>query len=295
MNFNGLKTALTRAVSSSVTKVKANSPLILTVTGGVGVVATAALSAKGALKTAPDWKQLKQDLNDAEQFLQDKPEVYDVEAYRKDVALMYTQFAIKTVKNFAPAIVVGVGTIAAFCGSYGIMKERNAALTSTVTGLQTLLTNYRDEIKRTHGEDEEKAVFARASHRVDDETGQVTSKSVVDPSIYARFFDPFCPNWSKRPEYNLVFLKAQQNFANDMLKAKGVLFLNEVYDMLGFERTRAGACVGWVAKPGKQCFVDFGIYDIKNNPEVSGFVNGEEASILLDFNVDGVVLDELKD
>ena len=122
--------------------------------------------------------------------------------------------------------------------------------------------------------------------------------SVADPneySDYARIFDDGNYGWSKDAESNLIFLKQQQNWANDKLKAKGHLFLNEVYDMLGFKRTKAGNIVGWVyddksPAPVGDNFVDFGIYDLDNERK-RAFVNGYERNIILDFNVDGNILD----
>ena len=90
-----------------------------------------------------------------------------------------------------------------------------------------------------------------------------------------------------------MFLRHQQNYANDILKNRGYLFLNEVYDMLGFPRTKYGQIVGWVydeKNSNGDNFVDFGIYD-KDNPEKRKFVNGYETAIWLDFNVDGNILD----
>ena len=90
-----------------------------------------------------------------------------------------------------------------------------------------------------------------------------------------------------------MFLKDQQRYANDILKSKGHLFLNEVYDMLSIPRTKAGQVVGWIydeKHPVGDNFVDFGIYDIYNE-RARDFVNGYERTILLDFNVDGNILD----
>ena len=39
-------------------------------------------------------------------------------------------------------------------------------------------------------------------------------------SEYARFFDDGCVGWTKDPEYNLAFLKAQQKYANNMLQSR---------------------------------------------------------------------------
>ena len=118
----------------------------------------------------------------------------------------------------------------------------------------------------------------------------------VDPNMYsdyARIFDDGCTGWSKNAEYNLMFLKQQQAYANTLLKNNGYLFLNEVYDMLGIPRSKAGQVVGWIydeKNPIGDNFVDFGIYDLYNE-KARDFVNGYERSIVLDFNVDGNVWD----
>jgi hypothetical protein len=133
----------------------------------------------------------------------------------------------------------------------------------------------------------------------DEKTGKkktVTRVGPDDPSIYARFFDPVSTSWSKNPEYNLIFLKCQQNYANDLLKARGHVFLNEVYDMLGLPRSQAGAVVGWILSKNGETdnFVNFGVFDGKEQV-ARDFVNGREGAILLDFNVDGVIYDKIDD
>ena len=123
-----------------------------------------------------------------------------------------------------------------------------------------------------------------------EETKNIESRTC---SQYARFFDETSPYWYKNPEMNLFFLLAQQNHANEKLKARGYLFLNEVYDMLGMPRTKAGQIVGWVYKENNtdgDNYVDFGIYRTEQNAK---FVNGFENSVLLDFNVDGPVFDKI--
>ena len=101
-------------------------------------------------------------------------------------------------------------------------------------------------------------------------------------------FDNENPNWHPTLEYNILFLRAQQNYLNDLYQKRGHLFLNEVYDQLGLPRTQAGAIVGWVVSKDGDNFIDFGIYDA-SRPGAADFVNGYENSVMLDFNVDGVI------
>ena len=120
----------------------------------------------------------------------------------------------------------------------------------------------------------------------------------ADISGYARFFEKYTqdedgnsilnPHWESNNEYNLMFIKAQERYANDLLKAKKRVFLNDVYEMLGLPRTKAGQIVGWVYDPESpkgDNYIDFGLY--ADNLSYSDYVNGFDQAILLDFNVDG--------
>lgn len=130
---------------------------------------------------------------------------------------------------------------------------------------------------------------------IDLKTEAVENKSKLDtgmPSEYARLFDDSCQGWSKDPECNLAFLRTQERWANDVLRTKGYLFLNDVYDMLGIKRTKIGQLVGWIYNKDIQIcnHVDFGI-DEEDNTEISD-MDGNRC-ILLDFNVSGNILDRI--
>ena len=99
-------------------------------------------------------------------------------------------------------------------------------------------------------------------------------------SKYARIFDESNVNWSKDQKANLMFLKYQQTYATDLLKKKGTVFLNEVYEMLGIPRSQEGCVVGWhydEKNPIGDNYIDFILSDT------------DSSNIVLDFNVDGRV------
>lgn len=109
-------------------------------------------------------------------------------------------------------------------------------------------------------------------------------------SIYARLFDSKNLEWKDNPEYNLTYLEMQEKWFNHHLKAMGHVFLNEVYDNLGFDRTSNGAIVGWMVNPKESDgYINFGLFNVRNN----AFINGIELNVWLDFNVDGVIYDKL--
>lgn len=100
-------------------------------------------------------------------------------------------------------------------------------------------------------------------------------------------FDDKSPSWSKPEyqEYNWLFLRSQQNWANDMLRAQGYLFLNQVLHILGIPSTVAGQIVGWIpAKP--DWVVDFGCWDDMGKELASN----PDGSIQLKFNIQGPIL-----
>lgn len=100
--------------------------------------------------------------------------------------------------------------------------------------------------------------------------------------MYGRRFDEANKNWSPNADHNRMFLKAQENYANDRLNARGYIFLNDIQDILGFDRTPQGQLVGWY-KTAVSNPVDFNIVEVADEPGV----------FLLVFNPDGVIYEKI--
>jgi hypothetical protein len=168
------------------------------------------------------------------------------------------------------------------------LTRRNSALMAAYAAVQKAYDDYRERVINEVGREKELDLHHAATVQLVDKD----EVRIVDPnkfSPYAKFFDEYCERWEKDPELNRIYITCQQNYANNILHARGHLFLNEVYDMLGIPRTKAGAVVGWVVGKDGDNYVDFGMYEARSE----NFINGAERSILLDFNVDGVIYDKL--
>ena len=307
MNMNSIMTTLTRSLSRSGLKLRKHSPEILLVAGIVGAVTSAVMACKATLK-ANDIVEESRTQIDTIHEVSENPEMaekYSEEDKKKDLAIVYTQTAVKFIKLYGPSVLLGVASLGCMVGSNRILNKRNVALAAAYATVDKGFKEYRGRVIERFGKEFDKELrynikaqeFEKVT--VDDngnETVTTETVDVADPnhySPYAIIFDDGNTGWDKDPELTKFFLIQQQNYANDLLKSRGHLFLNEVYDMLGAKRTKAGAQVGWVydeKNPSGDNFVDFGIFDI-NNPKARDFINGYERVIILDFNVDGVILD----
>lgn len=289
--------------------VKKHSPEILAGVGVVGVVASTVLACKATMKVNDILTDAKEQI-DKVNSVKNNPayaDRYSEEDAKKDLSVVYVQKGVEIVKVYLPAFALGTVSIGCLLSSNNILRKRNAALGAAYATLDKSYKAYRNRVVERFGSEVEKEIRynIRAEEiehtTIDEEGNEVVVKEEVktmDPNLYsdyAKFFDESNVNWNRNPEYNLMFLKSQQQYANDLLKSRGRLFLNEVYDMIGIDRTKAGQVVGWVydeENPIGDNFVDFGIYDMSKE-RVRAFVNGYEPNILLDFNVDGNVWDAM--
>lgn len=280
-------------------KLKKYSPEILLVTGTISIVGGVVLACKETLKVEEildEAEATKQLINDT---LADDNQDYTEEDAKADSVKVTIRTGVKLVKNYIPSASLILTGLACVFASYGIIRKRNVALSTAYTGLQTAFDSYREKVKEAVGEEREKDIrFGRQEVKAEvmDEEGKVTKEKVKVPtttehSPYARFFDSSSRAYKDDPEYNLAFLNAQEGLANNLLHARGHVFLNEIYDMLGFDRTPAGQFVGWALGNGDD-YIDFGLY----NPYSEAgrrFINGHEPVVLLDFNVDGPIYDKI--
>lgn len=282
-----------------------HSPEILAGVGVVGVVGSLVMACKATTKLSDILDESKEQLDKIKEVAADPAyeEKYSQDDAKKDTTITYVQTAMKVTKLYAPSVILCAGSLGCLLASNNILKKRNAALSAAYMTVDKSFKEYRKRVADRFGEEVEKEIRynikAEEITKVDEDGNEVTETVKImdgtdDPnsySDYARFFDESCAAWQNDAEYNLTFLKAQQQYANDLLKARGRLFLNEVYRMLGIDETKAGQVVGWVYNPDNPTgdnFVDFGIYNMQRE-RVRAFVNGYEPNILLDFNVDGVI------
>ncbi len=290
-------------------QLKKHSPEILVVTGVIGVVTSAVLACKATRKLDSVLEESKEQIDKIKDYIEEEgySEGYTEKDASKDLTITYTQSALKIAKLYGPSVILGAASIGAIFGGHNILRKRNVALAAAYTAVDKGFKDYRNRVIERFGKELDRELKYNIKSdtvevtELDEDGKEKTSKvtvNTVDPnelSEFARFYDDGCTGWTKDPELNLVFLKKQQCWANDLLKSRGWLTLNEVYDMLGITRTAAGMVVGWIydeKHPVGDNFVDFGIYDI-NNEANRRFVNGLERTILLDFNVDGNIYDKI--
>lgn len=298
---------LSRTFGKMGLKLKKHSPEIMVIGGVIGVVGSTVLACKATTKLSGILEKSKENVDQIKDYVEENgySEKYSEEDYRKDLTITYTKTAVKVAKIYVPAVILGTLSITSILAGHNITRKRNLALSAAYVAIDKSFKEYRARVVERFGEKLDKELRYNIKQgeseeivRNDEGSEEVvkTATEYADPntySEYARFFDDGCLGWTKDPEANLTFLKQQQNYANDKLKRKGFLFLNDVYGMLGIQPTKAGQIVGWIydeKNPIGDNFVDFGIYDI-NRPKNRDFVNGYERVILLDFNVDGNILD----
>lgn len=296
----------TRLLSSAQYQVKKHSPEILMVAGIAGTVVGTVLACKATTKVSEIIEEKNKAIEDVHTCLENKEIDYTEEDSKKDLTIIYAQTGVKLFKLYAPAIGVMTLSFASIIAGHKVLKKRNVAIAAAYAAIDKGFKQYRKNVIEEFGEGVDQQMrFGLKSKEVkkkgkDGKTVKET-EYYIDPegnpldniSEYARFFDAASENFAKDPEYNMMFLRRQQDYANEMLKARGHLFLNEVYDLLDIPRSKAGQVVGWVYDKNGNTkgdnYVDFGLY--RNDQGTRRFVNGLEYNILLDFNVDGVIYD----
>jgi hypothetical protein len=287
--------AVTVRAGSAVLATRTNSPALLFAGGIIGVAGTVVLACRATLKVEEVLEDTQKKLMDVKTVQHEK---YSEGDRRQDLAIVYVRGAVKLGQLYGPAVVLGGLSVAALTGSHNILTRRNAAVTAAYAALEKGFKQYRERVIEEFGEDKDREFrHGSETRQVVEDTKQgpkvktITTVGGDAPSIYARFFDQMCDPWDPVPEYNLIFIQCQQQWANDRLRAKGHVFLNEVYDALGIPRTKAGQVVGWSIKKGGDQFVDFGVFT--GDQQARDFVNGRDGAILLDFNVDGIILEKI--
>lgn len=290
--------------SKTIMKLKKHSPEILVVAGIAGTVVSAVLACKATTKVAEILDETKGTLDTIHEGMKTgaiNGQEYTTEDGKKDTVVVYAQTGMKLAKLYGPAIILGTLSITSILASNNILRKRNVALGAAYAAIDKSFKEYRGRVIERFGEqvDTELKYGIKAKKfeeiEVDPETGKEKkikkTVMVADPNLqsdYAVYFDSKSRNYETNPDYNRMFLKAQQAFANDKLQTRGHLFLNEVLDDLDLPRTPAGQIVGWT-KDGPDGYVNFRIVEVERETEDGR----HEPALLLDFNVEGNIWEKM--
>ena len=290
--------------SKAVMKLKKHSPEILVVAGIAGTVVSAVLACKATTKVAEILDETKGTLDTIHDGMETgaiNGQEYTTEDGKKDTVVVYAQTGMKLAKLYGPAIILGTLSITSILASNNILRKRNVALGAAYAAIDKSFKEYRGRVIERFGEqvDTELKYGIKAKKfeeiEVDPETGKEKKVKktvmVADPNLqsdYAVYFDSKRRNYETNHDYNRMFLKAQQAFANDKLQTRGHLFLNEVLDDLDLPRTPAGQIVGWT-KDGPDGYVNFRIVEVERETEDGR----HEPALLLDFNVEGNIWEKM--
>lgn len=292
---------------------KKHSPEILVVAGVVGTVASAVMACKATTKLDEVLEEHKHKIDTLHEAMEDPenlPEEVTVQDCKKDLTIHYAHAVIDVAKLYAPAVGVGVLSIGAILSGHNVLRKRNMALAAAYATVDKSFKEYRGRVIERFGKELDKELKYNIKTQeieeivVNEDGSETKVKKTVDTidivddlagiSEYAKFFDQSCRGWEKNAELNMMTLRQVQNWANDKLRRQGYLFLNDVYEALGIDKTTAGQIVGWLYDeevPNGDNFIDFGIYNVHREANRK-FVNGFEPVILLDFNVDGDIVNK---
>lgn len=302
MSLSSMKNLVTSKAARQLLLVRKHSPTTLFVLGAVGVVGATVLACRATLKLSDTLHEHEDELN----VIKDGP--YNDSEMKREIRKQQIRLVLDITKSYALPVAIGTTSIAALTGSHVVLSKRNGTIMAAYAALDQAHKNYRTQVRDEYGADADRR-FAMAESTKPAEVGEKmadgtikTAKKIITSkdgkhkgSVYASLFDETTSRrWSREPGANIQTIMFQTAFANDMLRTRGHLFLNELYDLLGMPRTRPGAVVGWVCDPEKRAAgdnqIDLGIF--RNDMEAGeAFAQGDELSVWLDPNVQGVILD----
>lgn len=317
MKKEEIMTKATQMLSKTAFKLKKASPTIMVVGAAIGGVTATVLACKATLKAQDILAEHKANVEKIHET-KDKVDSGEIqlsegETYTKDITTTYIKTGMKLAKVYAPAIGLGAASLGCMFGSHHIMTKRNATLTAAYIALEQSFNGYKNRVTDRFGERVQheleqnvKAVEVETK-KVDENGVEEVIKEYKDIAEQADdscslVFDETVDTWQRDADLNRNYLLLMESAANKRLRTQGHLFLNEVLSMIGTHggqslRTPAGQIIGWIYDPDNASLhnrVDFGITNyVPNNEALNSFLRGEERSVILHFNCDGIIIDKI--
>lgn len=231
-----------------------SSPVILTLMGTAGVIATAAMAAKETPKAL---------------------KVLDAAKKEKGEALTKMEIVRIAGPVYIPTVLTGLSTVACIWGANILSRKNQASLMSAYALLGKSYKKYREAAGRVYGED--------ADSKIKAEMAKDTYITADGWSLYSPDLDTenekmlFYDFYSQRyfTSTAAAVINAQYHLNRNLI-LKGVVWLNDYYEFLGIDLTEQGDTVGW----NMEDFLDDGIQWLDFENEYTVLEDGLKCCII---------------
>lgn len=176
------------------------------------------------------------------------------EEAKKEVRKEARRYVVEEIKIWSLPVALEMSGVALIFASNHIMRKRVAGLTAAFTTVSTAFDQYRERVRERYGDEVDQSIMMgekQITVGTIDEKGKIKKETitVADPDISSigRYMTSSNDQWSDSESFMNNFFSMQMSYATDLLRAKGFVTLNDLYDLVGFqEDTEAGIVVGKV-------------------------------------------------
>lgn len=260
---------------------------------------TAVIISKAERATEISWKI--RDRLDAVR-LADEDGIWESPKERKTEIHAIIKYAVvEYTKCYGIGVGMMIGGMLLNCVSHATDRKDIANLSVAVAGLSATFAQYRARVIEDQGEEKDQEYLLGAQFTTVDVMPDGTIIQTTEP-VDAKFpphtalFDecnaPY--HWEPDARLNRDFLESHLLWLNQKLQADGFLFENDIRRDLGLPLTKCGWTAGIFAedKDGNKNYLDIGLN--AKNQAAQRFRDGIEPSILLQFNVEDNILEQMK-
>lgn len=280
-------------MTNAILSLKEHAPKILT---GLGIASGAACAVGAAVQTYNHFDEVIELHNKEVAKVKEDPNA----SSGKALSLVYLKTFGRFIRVYAYPLALGGLSAVCVIGSEHMMEGRNNALTAALATTMGGFAAYRKAVVDRYGNAVDKELrlgLTPTEVEETDENGKTTKKTIymatrtkeqIEKSSYARLFTEGNAFFTDDALANKCFIDNQLKLLNALLMRNGVVFLNEVYESLGFPRTIEGQYLGWIrpryaANQIGDNYISVGLENLED-PNVAAFLRGHESSVWLDFN-----------
>lgn len=310
MMFGKIAGAAKKVAGGSSLFLKAHAPEIMVGAGVTGFAVTVVSACKATNKARDILDDKDAALAENDECLAEGTLTQD--EYRDNEKHIRRSTKWMLIKTYTPTATGLIASVILVLGGYKMINGRLVKTAAAYKILEDGFGRYRENVRDEFGEETDwrmlngvrperlEAANAEREANREIEADRKRKKKNHDKrrdsyqEVYSQVFDQYSDRWRRSwtPDQVWEYLRQKQREANDMLRIRKHIFLNEVYDLLGLDRTEAGAVVGWIlTKNNPDTFVDFGLDSMpeERRREFLSADRNEDIWIRLHFNPDGLI------